>query len=238
LAELELAMDTTKAYWEPTLDGGAADAFLGGPAVFGCIQDDEFFYVPHAYIGDGLGIWEPVDENTAPAVRNRTIAELRERVLEGFKQYGPSPVDGWDEAAQAPRGQTTSGQVGNNWASWHAWLVAYPTPDNGRLIPMLYIAAEEGGPILVVLDLVTLSSLRQTYWVGPDGEVATFFERIKSLIGVRPGEPQAILDGLRATAPWLRWNPFMKMEAKRKEELALLQKFCGDLTNESRSKKA
>lgn len=237
LAELELAMDTTKAYWEPTLDGGAADAFLGGPAVSGCIQDDEFFYVPHAYIGDGLGIWDPVGEKTAPAVRDRTIAELRERVLEGFKQYGPRPVDGWDEAAQMPRGQTTSGQLGNNWACWHAWLVAYPAPDNGRLIPMLYVAAEEGGPILVVLDLVTLSSLRQTYWIGPAGEVATFFERIKNLIGLRPGEPQAILDGLRATAPWLRWNPFMKMEVKRTEDLALLQKFCGDLTNRFPGKK-
>lgn len=229
-AELELTMDTRRAYWERTVDEeGGVDQFWRGPTPSGCIQDDEFFYVPHAYLGDGEGVCNPIDEKLAPAARDRAIADLRESVLEDFKKWGVRPVDDWDEQAKQPRGQTSSLPAAR--AHYHAWLVAYPAPDNGRLMPMLYIAIEECGPYLVPLDVVTLSSLRQTYWVGPEGEVATFFERIKSLIGMRPGEPKAILDGLRATAPWLRWNPFMKMEAKRAEELAALQKFCSDLAS-------
>lgn len=235
-AELDLTLDTSRAYWERKLDeDGGVDQFLQGPTPSGCIQDDEFFYVPHAYLGHGEGVWSQIDEKLAPAAKDRAIADLRERVLKDFTQYGERPADGWDEQAKKPLGQTSS--LPNAGANYHAWLVAYPAPDNTRLMPMLYIAVEECGPALVPLDVVTLSSLRQTYWIGPAGEVATFFERIKNLIGLRPGEPQAILDGLRATAPWLRWNPFMKMEVKRTEDLALLQKFCGDLTNRFPGKK-
>lgn len=215
-AEVEVAMDTSRAYWEKPIDES------------GCLQDDEFFYVPHAYIGDGLGVCNSPDKSLAPAARDRGIAQLKEYALSDYAKFGLAPDDGWDEVAQQPRGQTSS--LAHSRASDHAWLVAYPAPDNSRLMPMLLIPFQEW-LFLKPLDAVTLSGLRHAYWVGPDGAVMTFFDRIKSLIGLRPGEPNAILDGLRATAPWLSKNPFMKMKARQSEELALMQSLCSDLAN-------
>lgn len=225
-AEIQAAMDTSRAYWEERVDG-VVGFWFGGPDPQGCLQDDEFFYVPHAYLGDGMGVCNPIDRSLAPAARDRAIAQWREETLHGYAEYGLAPDDGWDDVAQQPRGQTSSLAT----AKYHAWLVAYPAPDHSRLMPMLLIPVEEYGPLLGPLDAVTLSGLRHVYWVGPDGEAITFFERIKSLIGLQPGEPNAILDGLRATAPWLSKNPFMKMKAKRSEDLALLQQSCSDLAN-------
>lgn len=224
-AEAEAAMDTSRAYWEQRVDelGNTYTFWLGGPTPSGCLQDDEFFYVPHAYIGDGVGVSNSPDKSLAPAAHDRGIAQLKEWILSDYAEYGLRPDDGWDDVTQQPRGQTSS--LKHSRANHHAWLVAYPAPDNTRLMPMLLIPVEECGPILVPLDAVTLSGLRHAYWVGPDGEVMTFFERIRSLIGLRPGEPNAILEGLRATAPWLSKNPFMKMKIRRSEELALMHRF-------------
>lgn len=232
-AEREAAMDISRAFWQeaPTKRNKSYESWTWGPTSSGCLQDDEFFYVPHAYLGYGDGLCNMVDSKLTPIERDSAVAGLRESALRDFEKYGPAPVDGWDEVTQKPSGQTSS--MGDAHANYHAWLVAYPSPDNTRLMPMLLMPVEECGPILVPLDAVTLLGLRNAYWVGTDGQTSTFLERIKSLIGYQPGHPAAILEGLRRTAPWLRYNPFMKMTRQKSTEMELMQEFCKGLLQQA-----
>lgn len=121
-------------------------------------------------------------------------------------------------------------------ARYHAWLIAYPSPDNSCLMPMLLVPVEECGPVLIPLDVVTLAALRDAFWVAPDGEVEEFLVRIKRLIGYLPGQPKVILEGLRRTAPWLKRNPFMKMKEERAREREYVRQFHrGELTSTGQS---
>lgn len=231
-AERERTMDTSKAYWEipVTKRTKSYDDWLWIRSQSACLQDDEFFYVPHAYLGFGGGCWQAIDPSLAPSEQDAAIARQKEEALQFFKKYGAAPTNEWDDVKQKPYGQTSS--LGQWMWQWHAWIVAYPSPDNTRLMPMIYVPGEEGGAILIPLDAVTLLGLRQQYWFGSNGEVLSFFDRIKQLIGYRPGERQILLEGLRETAPWLAKNPFMKMRDARNEDQAFMQEFCRALVSD------
>ena len=224
-AEREAAMDPTRAYWQEavTKRSSAHGVWLYGPTPSGCMMDDEFFYVPHVYLGYGEGVINPIDSTLGYGEHAVAVEKLRDDSLLAFEKYGPAPDDDWDEVAQRPRGQTSS--MDDAMARYHAWLIAYPSPDNSCLMPMLLVPVEECGPVLIPLDVVTLAALRDAFWVAPDGEVEEFLVRIKRLIGYLPGQPKVILEGLRRTAPWLKRNPFMKMKEERAREREYVRQF-------------
>lgn len=233
-AEREAAMDPARAYWQEavTKRDSAHEVWLFGPTPSGCMMNDEFFHVPHAYLGYGEGVINPIDPTLGYGELATAIEKLRDDALRVFEQYGPAPDDDWDEVAQTPRGQTSS--MDDAMAHYHAWLVAYPSPDNSCLMPMLLVPVEECGPVLIPLDVVTLAALRDVYWVAPDGQVEKFLVRIKRLIGYLPGQPKIILESLRRTAPWLKENPFMKMKAARERERDHVRQFHRGLELEER----
>lgn len=241
-AEREAAMDKSRAFWEVSVSRRTKtyDDWIWKQSPSGCLQGDEFFYVPHAYLGFGGGCWEAIDSSLAQSEQDTATSRQKEEALHYFKEYGSVPTDEWDDLKQEPQGQTSS--LGQWMGQWHAWIVAYPSPDNTRLMPMIYVPGEEGGAILIPLDAATLLGLRQQYWFGPNGEVLCFFDRIKQLIGYRLGERQLILEGLRRTAPWLAKNPFIKMRDARKDDQALMQEFyralLSDLVRHDDSNKA
>lgn len=224
-AEREAAMDPTRAYWQEavTKRSSAHGVWLYGPTPSGCMMDDEFFYVPHVYLGYGEGVINPIDSTLGYGEHAVAVEKLRDDSLLAFEKYGPAPDDDWDKVAQRPRGQTSS--MDDAMARYHAWLIAYPSPDNSCLMPMLLVPVEECGPVLIPLDVVTLAALRDAFWVAPDGEVEEFLVRIKRLIGYLPGQPKVILEGLRRTAPWLKRNPFMKMKEERAREREYVRQF-------------
>ncbi|MEY6431238.1 hypothetical protein ABC977_02320 [Thioalkalicoccus limnaeus] len=218
--ERQAAMDVTRAYWERPVsrlekefDSWRVITETGCTAP-GCLQDDEFFYVPHSHLGYCPDLDTSTDESAA--TREIWLPKLREKTLSEYAQYGSDIIDGWNEEKLCPEGQTTS--LPHTFGQWHAWIVIYPAPDNSRLMPMFYIPGEEGGAILVPLDPITLKALRRIVWVSPQGEVLSFYERIKSLIGFRPGEQQVLLDSFRRTAPWLKHNPIKKLIRRQAQE--------------------
>lgn len=211
LAEL----DTRYAYWEnvPTNHDVKSDDPLGpwiyGPTPSGCWIDDEFFHVPHVHLGHGGGvIYEIRGDKREAAI---------EATQDSLKQFGVAPRDEWNTELEKPVGQESSMKYDES--RYHAWLLIYPSPDNTRVMPMLMVPWEEGGPFLVPLDLNTLRVLEKTsFWVTPEGEVEGFLARIKRMLGYREGEKSLILEGLERTAPWLGRNPLIKLEEKRQRE--------------------
>lgn len=237
-AEREVAMDPARAYWEKPVSkrDSAYEVWLCGPTPSGCYMDDDFFHVPHVYLGYGAGVLNPIDPTLGYREYATQLERLKDDALSVFEQYGPAPDDDWDEVAQKPRGQTSS--MDQAMAHYHAWLIAYPSPDNSCLLPMLLIPVEECGPVLIPLDVVTLAALRDTHWVAPNGQIEKFLVRIKRLIGYLPGQPKVILEGFRRTAPWLKKNPFMKMKEEMEREREYVRQFHRELELEKAARSA
>lgn len=223
IVERNVAMNVDRAYWkEPvTKSYNTFNCWVCGPTPSGCLQNDSFFYIPHAYLGHGWGICNPVDPVLDPVERKRELELLRTSMLDNMQQFGAVPLDDWDEEQQCPKGQTSS--LAQQAANDHAWLVAYPSPDSQCVMPMLYLAVEEGGPILVPLDCVALTALKKLYWVGPDGSMSTYLDRIKALLLAQPEGEGPLMAGLRRTAPWLRSNPFFKTRQLEQDEIERLK---------------
>ncbi|WP_324733396.1 hypothetical protein [Pseudomonas paeninsulae] len=228
-AELASAMDTSRAYWEipVTSKMKPVDIWMGGWFVCGCSVDDSFFHIPHTYIGCGYAFYETEIDIKRSA---QDIEDLARKSLERHKNSGPIPDAGWDtwdECAQKPIGPLSSHPfVYGGVAESYAWIIIYPSPDNTKLMPMLLVPGEECGPILIPLDTVALSWLRRIYWIGENGQISNFFERIKTLIGFRSGESESIFDGLRLTAPWFKKNPFMKMKEAAEQDSDDMRAYC------------
>lgn len=233
-AEKHAAMDTARAYWEQPISGQKKDFmswFISGNAgstPSGVLQEDEFFYIPHCHLGYGDSWGESGDFSIA--TREMRMPKLRETVLDIYAHYGHEPEDNWNDAEKTPYGQTGSKDF--CYGQWHSWIVIYPAPDNSRLMPMFYIPGEEGGAILVPLDVISLNALRYYDWVSPDGEITSFYERIKSLIGFRPGESQVIIESFRRTAPWLSYNPIIKISQQKVADQEMMMDFYTKLTKQ------
>ena len=158
---------------------------------------------------------------------NQALDQFKKEAMQEFERCGKNPDDDWDTVNEKPMGQDSSLEEGG--ARWHAWLIAYPSPDNTRILPILLIPCEEGGPFLMPLDARGLAVLDGNYWIDPDGSVEKFLDRLKRML--KPGENQEdlILTGLRRTAPWLKKNPFMKMKEKKDRELNAMQEHFKNL---------
>lgn len=237
---IEDAKDKRFAFWERPDD--PVDPFLDDwpwPMAFGsgAVQNSDFFYVPHA----ALGFIEYLNlprRKASPAEYEAAVKFRVEGWHTGDSDDGRTAIrdqwnvkDEWDETEQRP-----VGQVDTNTARGadFAWIVIYPMPDGSRLMPMLYIPHQEGGPYLLPLDTRNLDIFREAIWIS-DTSYMTVFDRIKDLLGYRPGSRRVIEDSFRRTAPWLDHNPFFKMRRQQREDLQMLDSFCQQLWKEKKS---
>ncbi len=231
--ELAVVMDTRRAYWESPITKRfrTFETFTYGPTPSGCLQDDSFFYVPHRHLGHAAGLNEPLPVNATPQQMEAIKTSVRDETLRCLTQYGRMPKDDWDEVNERPVGQTSS--MPHAAAHDHAWLIIYPSPDHSGVMPMIYIAVEECGPIIVPLDAVTLSAMRRMYWVEDDHTVITWLDHLKRLLLADAG--QGILGDLRRTAPWLAHNPLLKMERQHSRDMAALKALYTSLGNDTQT---
>lgn len=231
--ELKSATDIRCAYWETPSNLKRSEC-LWFPLAngSGCLQDNEFFYVPHAYLGF-IEMANLPDGDEDPAGLTRELEKLKLDAASNSKKYTERPSDDWDKVSLKPIGQT---DLSGGWGQYRSWLVIYPTPDNQRLMPMLYIPYEEGGPYLLPLDASSLNIFRKAYSITPN-EIVSAFDLIKSLIGHIPDTKPIILESFRRTAPWLRYNPFFKILVEKNTDKELLKNFCKQLWHDTSNTK-
>jgi hypothetical protein len=89
-------------------------------------------------------------------------------------------------------------------------------------------AGIDPGPYLLPLDIRNLDIFRDAIWLN-EKEHMPAFERIKELLGYRPGACSVIEDGLRQTASWLDHNPIFKIRRQKSNDLEMLSAFCNQL---------
>lgn len=215
-AELEGAVNPAFAFWPSDVFEYYRDATSWWPIATKsmAVQDDDFFFVPHAHFGPLVLTTERKGDPHRAAVLAQEVGWTRR--LHG-PAIGWTPKDDWDTDNNCPRGQT----LPRDWA-WqcHAWIVIYPSPDGRRLMPMLYMPSIFDGPFLLPLDTKHLRYVRDHgVWVGPDQTMGAI-DRLKLLI-TSAGDPAA-LDALRRTAPWFDHNPFLAAKAKEEADGKLL----------------
>ena len=229
--EIEHAINEKNAYWSYKF--GYYNGYI--PPIYnkaGCIQDDEFFYVPHVHIGYiELGAFNHLDK--VDDMSGITIDDIEaEEVRSDISEYCEKPDDSWDSVNSRPVGQHSS--IDNYLLPYHAWIVIYPTPDNTRLMPMLYMGLEEFGPFLLPLDAAHLNATRQVYCF-VENKVTTVFKHIDKMLGIREQTNNAILDGFRRTAPWLRHNPFLKLKLEKEAKQKVYADYHAKILSESLS---
>lgn len=227
--ELAVTLDIRRAYWETPITKRfqTFDSFNCGPTPSGCLQDDSFFFVPHCHLGVGTGFCEYIPGNATPQEIEASKTYVRNGTTRCLAHYGRAPKDDWDEVNECPVGQTSS--MPHSAARDHVWLIIYPSPDHSGVMPMIYMAVEECGPVLIPLDAVTLSAMRRIYWVEDDQTVITWLDHIKRLLLNDAGS--AILGNLRRTAPWLAHNPLLKAERQQSRDMAALKALYTSLGN-------
>lgn len=205
----------------------------------GVVQDDGFFFVPHARIGI-LDMFNLRLRSSDPADYDRR-ARL---IVDGWRNtsdfLGRSGIavsgdirDEFDSETNAPIGQTLSGRNSIVSADY-GWLVIYPTADSSRLMPMLYLHQEESGAYLMPLDVRNLDILRDALWID-EARHGSVFDRIKELLGYLPSSRKAIEEGLRDTAQWLDHNPIFQLRDQKSDDLRLLGSFCRQIWNDRNS---
>ncbi len=245
---LRRASESRNAYWE-RLDGPQRDEVIYSDDGFpmhqftGILQGSEFFYVPHAPIGvvefaniprrpSHIALWPDYENQVRTFIKTHWHAidqQTGKTILEVYNTI----EDGWDSDADQPVGQISyAGGIARGVD--FAWLIAYPTRDNSRLIPMLYVAHEEGGPYVLPLNARNLEIMRDAIWLTAT-EHKSLFDRIKDLLGYRPGEDRVLEQGLRRTAPWFSHNPILKAARAQAADLEALDAFCTKLWQEADS---
>jgi hypothetical protein len=231
--ELAVAMDIRRAYWESQITKRyqTFEKFTYGPTPSGCLQDDSFFYVPHCHLGIGEGFNNPLPVNATPQQIRETRTAVREQTAHDLARYGHTPKDDWDEVNKRPVGQTSS--MADAAAQYHAWLIIYPSPDHSCVMPMIYIAVEECGPVIVPLDAVTLSAMRRMFWVEEDQTVISWLDHIKRLL--LRDEASSMLSNLRRTAPWLAHNPLLRLKQQDSLDMAAIKALYTSLGNDTQT---
>lgn len=201
----------------------------------GALQNTGFFYVPHAPLGV-INFADIPRKQNSPARHEETVMRTLEWWRSVDTETGLSLVtqecsinDEWDTETQSPVGQLDNHSSSRG--SDFAWLIIYPTRDGSRLMPMLYVSYQEGGPFILPLDARNLEVFRDAIWFDETKHMSVF-DRIKELLGYRPGTPRVIEDGFRRTVPWLDHNPFFKMRQQYMSDLKMLDAFCNELWEE------
>lgn len=182
------------------------------------LQDERFFFVPHARVGY-LIAWDLPKRSEDPlrhhVLRAESIAWEREET-DGMK----APEIGWDAERQEPKGHVDGGArtyCGSTTQSY-AWLIAYPSPlDHGTIVPALYRPCEETGAWLMPLDRSTLAAVEDGIWLDREND-STLIERLEVLLGADQTDGMCPLErDLRLTGSWLALNPVLAWEARQRE---------------------
>lgn len=182
------------------------------------LQDESFFFVPHAKVGY-LIAWDLPKRSEDPldyhVQRASSIAWEREE-SDGMKE----PEIGWDAERQEPKGHVDGGAriyCGSTTQSY-AWLIAYPSPlDHGKIVPALYRPGEETGAWLMPLDRSTLAAVEDGIWLDRENN-STLIERLEVLLGADQTDGMCPLErDLRLTGSWLALNPVLAWEACQRE---------------------
>lgn len=212
----KLPLEKRYAFWEQPVPKRKNPLFWW-PEPFsnsGCIQNNEFFYIPHAHLGRVEMFNLPDRDKDWADHDDRLHAEVGRIRRNGMV----IPSDEWDKTLECPIGQTAKE---SDSLQDDGWLVIYPTPNFSQLMPMLYIPLVDGYSFLLPLDVPHLQILTKAYWITMD-EVTTVYERIKQMIFLPLGDPSSALANWRRTAPWFARNPFYKLaETKLKERARL-----------------
>lgn len=176
----------------------------------GHLQGTDFFYVPHAYIGQVL-LWDMPTAHADPVAYQ--VARLKQLAQCRAGANLQAPADEWDSARQAPFGQLDS--VNRADLQYATWLIAYPHHlDHSRIVPALYQAGEEGGAWLMPIDSDSLAAVADAVWYDDQCDL-TLLERLKSLLLAPDGEgPSSVECALDRTGPWLAYNPALAYEAQ------------------------
>lgn len=247
---LRYASNPQNAYWEKIDDPLRGEIVYPEdgfpvPQFNGVLQDCDFFHIPHA----PLGVVEfaniprrPKHAEQLPAYEEEIKSFIgsfhwstgkASNAKKCIEEYN-SVSDEWDDELKKPYGQL-SHENGIARGAEHAWLIIYPTRDNSRLMPMMYIAYEEGGPYIIPLNARNLEILRDALWITAT-EYKSLFERIKDLLGYLPGQEHFFDKQLRHTLHWFDFNPVLKMVNEKKKELDALDHFCQELWNKPKLK--
>lgn len=178
----------------------------------GALQDCSFFYVPHTPLGYA-SIWNLPDRAKDPVgydiAVEREVASFRVRGNNGQESVYCQPVDGWDEQTKSPKGQTGS-SLETGPLQYYMWLLIYPHPQGGRLVPTLYQAGEDGGAYLLPIGIETLDMLHDVVWVS-ETEQMPLYQRIEQqVLAIGEDGMNPLERGLRRTASWLEHNPVLK----------------------------
>lgn len=231
--ELKISSDITQAYFKK-------NASYGGPSWAdwmqnGCdtdqIWNDDFFYVPHAPIGFTIA-WELPDKKSAP--EEYRIAVEKELIKSrATPEWLTPPTDHWNENELKPEDVVIKDQRDNNYAPYfyyHAWIIAYPHPNDGRLFPTLFCNLDDGNVYILPLVVEVLAMLENAVWYTAT-ENLSVLEHLKNLlVDIGDDNMNPIERALRRTGPWLAHNPILKLhtaklETDRKLD-ALLWKNC------------
>lgn len=232
------AKDPRKCYWGRDIWGrGEVDVrefdSVNPPSPI-TLTDSEFFYVPHVPLGIIDYCYLP-DGNASTDDHLKAVEVLIKQwraVTPGTQETSlareSSIRDGWDNERKCPVGQFGAEGIGRRFA----WLVIYPTWDNSRLMPMIYVAYDEGGPSLLPLNTRALENFRNAVWLDESRHMSVF-DRIKEMLGHRQGMAREIEDGFRRTAPWFDHNPLFKLRQKlqkeQQDDMAMLDAYCKQL---------
>jgi hypothetical protein len=181
----------------------------------GALQDDEFFYVPHAPLGHML-IWDLPDRRVNRVDYARAVDLQLARMQRAAGSPFALPADEWDAERKMPRGQTSQGND-DVALQHHFWLLAYPHPDRKRLVPTLYQPGEEGGAYVLPLDTAGLSMLTDVVAVSSTSHCNALEHLKRLLLDLGEDGMNPIERNLRRTAAWLTENPVVKHERTKKE---------------------
>lgn len=182
------------------------------------LQDERFFFVPHAKIGYVIA-WDLPKRSEDPIgyhnERARSIAWEREEP-DGMKE----PEIDWDAARNEPKGHVDGGariHCGSTTQSC-VWLIAYPSPLNdGTVVPALYRPGEDTGAWLMPLDRNTLAAVEDGIWLDREND-STLIERLEVLLGADQTDGICPLErDLRLTGSWLAFNPVLAWETRQLE---------------------
>lgn len=216
--KLQASIDPASMYYAPRSEVAAAASITSRYFDNDQLQDERFFFVPHARVGY-LAAWDLPKRSEEPLryhiMRAEAIAWERQEP-DGMKE----PEIGWDAERQEPKGHVDGGArlyCGPTTQSY-AWLIAYPSPlDHGTVVPALYRPGEDTGAWLMPLDRSTLAAVEDGIWLDRETD-STLLERLEVLLGADQTDGICPLEqDLRLTGSWLAFNPVLTWEARQRE---------------------
>ncbi|CAN7778242.1 hypothetical protein LJR290_007939 [Variovorax sp. LjRoot290] len=216
--KLRASVDPASMYYAPRSEIAAASSITRQYFDNDQLQDERFFFVPHARVGY-LAAWDLPKRSEEPlryhVMRAEAIAWERQEP-DGMKE----PEIGWDAERQEPKGHVDGGAriyCGSTTQSY-AWLIAYPSPLNhGTIVPALYRPGEDTGAWLMPLDRSTLAAVEDGIWLDRESD-STLLERLEVLLGADQTDGMCPLErDLRLTGSWLAFNPVLTWESRQRE---------------------